>query len=128
MKFQMNPGDTQKPQLRGHAKGSAGAEPSPAGAPKHGQYQQSRGWYSKTPIGCEYQPFCLLVRASTRPNAAGHRDLPQSDLPTYIAEPGSPSEEALRLLASWVASQHTESATPQLLSTGGIVRRPLRCM
>ena len=27
------------------------------GHPKHGQHQHLEGWYSKTPIGCEYQPL-----------------------------------------------------------------------
>ncbi|MEV0352514.1 hypothetical protein AB0H88_42740 [Nonomuraea sp. NPDC050680] len=34
----------------------------------------------------------------------------------YAAEPSSPSEEALRLLASWAASQETDSR-PRALST-----------
>jgi len=35
---------------------------------------------------------------------------PGLTLTIYAAEPGSPSEEALRLLGSWAASQDTESA------------------
>ena len=33
---------------------------------------------------------------------------PGLTLTIYTAEPGSPSEEALRLLASWAASQETD--------------------
>ena len=40
---------------------------------------------------------------------------PGLTLTIYTAEPGSPSEEALRLLASWAASQETDS-DPQTLS------------
>ena len=36
---------------------------------------------------------------------------PGLTLTIYTAEPGSPSEEGLRLLASWAVSQETESAT-----------------
>ena len=35
---------------------------------------------------------------------------PALTLTIYTAEPGSPSEEGLRLLASWAATEHTESA------------------
>jgi transcriptional regulator with XRE-family HTH domain len=38
---------------------------------------------------------------------------PGLTLTIYAAEPGSPSEEGLRLLASWAASQETESTTGQ---------------
>ncbi len=38
-------------------------------------------------------------------------------LTVYTAEPGSPSEEGLRLLASWAATQETASSAPPL-STG----------
>jgi hypothetical protein len=41
---------------------------------------------------------------------------PGLTLTIYAAEPGSPSEDALRLLASWAASQDT-SLTAQKLST-----------
>lgn len=40
---------------------------------------------------------------------------PGLTLTIYAAEPGSPSEEALRLLASWAASQESDS-DPQTLS------------
>lgn len=36
---------------------------------------------------------------------------PGLTLTIYTAEPGSPSEEGLRLLASWAATQETETAT-----------------
>ncbi|WP_158847552.1 helix-turn-helix transcriptional regulator [Saccharothrix deserti] len=39
---------------------------------------------------------------------------PGLTLTIYTAEPGSPSEEGLRLLASWAASQESDSATRQL--------------
>jgi MmyB-like transcription regulator ligand binding domain len=41
---------------------------------------------------------------------------PGLTLTIYTAEPGSPSEEALRRLASWAASQETDS-NEQTLST-----------
>ena len=41
---------------------------------------------------------------------------PGLTLTIYTAEPGSPSEEALRLLASWAASQEAD-ADAQTLST-----------
>jgi transcriptional regulator with XRE-family HTH domain len=41
---------------------------------------------------------------------------PGLTLTIYTAEPGSPSEEGLRLLASWAASQETEPGTRQLSS------------
>jgi hypothetical protein len=40
-------------------------------------------------------------------------------LTIYAAEPGSPSEDALRLLASWAASQEAE-ANPQKLPEHGL--------
>ena len=41
---------------------------------------------------------------------------PGLTLTIYAAEPGSPSEDALRLLASWAASQDT-NLTPHKLTT-----------
>jgi hypothetical protein len=41
---------------------------------------------------------------------------PGLTLTIYAAEPGSPSEDALRLLASWAASQESDT-TAQKLST-----------
>jgi hypothetical protein len=38
---------------------------------------------------------------------------PDLTLTTYTAEPGSPSEERLRLLASWAASQDSEQRHEQ---------------
>ncbi|GAA3840800.1 hypothetical protein GCM10022206_93920 [Streptomyces chiangmaiensis] len=38
---------------------------------------------------------------------------PGLTLTIYTAEPGSPSEEALRLLASWTATQEADSTTQQ---------------
>jgi hypothetical protein len=40
---------------------------------------------------------------------------PGLTLTIYTAEPGSPSEEALRLLASWAASQEADP-NPQTLA------------
>jgi transcriptional regulator with XRE-family HTH domain len=45
---------------------------------------------------------------------------PGLTLTIYAAEPGSPSEDALRLLASWAASQETEQDTGQ--GTGSATR------
>jgi hypothetical protein len=39
---------------------------------------------------------------------------PGLTLTIYTAEPGSPSEEALRLLASWAASQEADADTQRL--------------
>jgi hypothetical protein len=39
---------------------------------------------------------------------------PGLTLTIYTAEPGSPSEEALRLLASWAASQETDAEAQTL--------------
>jgi hypothetical protein len=41
---------------------------------------------------------------------------PGLTLTIYTAEPGSPSEEALRLLASWAASEEAEPAGARLTS------------
>lgn len=38
---------------------------------------------------------------------------PGLTLTIYTAEPGSPSEEAMRLLASWAASQEEEASAKQ---------------
>ncbi|WBB61743.1 helix-turn-helix transcriptional regulator [Streptomyces sp. WMMC500] len=43
---------------------------------------------------------------------------PGLTLTVYTAEPGSPSEEALRLLASWSATPDTEAAAPRRSATG----------
>ena len=43
---------------------------------------------------------------------------PGLTLTIYTAEPGSPSEEGLRLLASWAASQETGTSSARSLSTG----------
>ncbi|GAB3474606.1 hypothetical protein GCM10027521_03390 [Amycolatopsis cihanbeyliensis] len=48
MAFYMNPYDTRKPQLRVHAKGAAGAETSPAGAPAS-KAMHPPGWQPQTP-------------------------------------------------------------------------------
>ncbi len=37
---------------------------------------------------------------------------PGLTLTVYTAEPGSPSEEGLRLLASWAATQETQARRP----------------
>lgn len=37
---------------------------------------------------------------------------PDLTLTVYAAEPGSPTEDALRLLASWAAAQHPATALP----------------
>jgi len=60
MKFQMNPSQFTKPQFRslqGVHMVQAGLLP---GHTKHGQHQHPSGWYSKTPIGCEYQPLVAI--------------------------------------------------------------------
>jgi hypothetical protein len=44
---------------------------------------------------------------------------PGSPLPVHAAEPGSPSAERLRLLASWAASQEADSSTDQVLDLRG---------
>ena len=41
---------------------------------------------------------------------------PGLTLTIYTAEPGSPSEDALRLLASWAASQEADADAQTLLS------------
>ena len=41
---------------------------------------------------------------------------PGLTLTIYTAEPGSPSEDALRLLASWAASQETDADARTLLT------------
>ena len=41
---------------------------------------------------------------------------PGLTLTIYTAEPGSPSEDALRLLASWAASQETDADAQTLLT------------
>lgn len=41
---------------------------------------------------------------------------PGLTLTIYTAEPGSPSEEGLRLLASWAATQETDATEPSTSS------------
>lgn len=38
---------------------------------------------------------------------------PGLTLTVYTAEPGSPSDEGLRLLASWAADRETDTPSPQ---------------
>lgn len=47
---------------------------------------------------------------------------PGLTLTIYTAEPGSPSAERLRLLASWAASEYAEPARPAGLGTGEVQR------
>ncbi|GAA3062267.1 hypothetical protein GCM10010448_52000 [Streptomyces glomeratus] len=60
-------------------------------------------------------PFASTHQAVGEPNLA-YEGLemaaePGLTLTVYSAEPGSPSEEALRLLASWAATEESASLT-----------------
>jgi hypothetical protein len=43
---------------------------------------------------------------------------PGLSITTYSAEPGTPSEDALKLLASWAATTHDEQPLPDAVQTG----------